>query len=165
MTAVRVLAAVLIALVLVLWFSHAVERSELIGTSVGDPREDVVLIQAPTTTTSTTFRQPVHVRKITPTTIRSAPSRQVHAESASTRCGGDLPPCWVMRRESGGDPRAVNPTGCGGRGCYGKWQFDPRTWANFSGYSRADLAPESVQDTKARQLWNHGAGCAHWSAC
>lgn len=80
-------------------------------------------------------------------------------------CGGDLPPCWVLRRESGGNPRAVNPSGCHGRGCYGLWQFDPRTWANYGGYSRADQAPAGVQNEKARLLWAGGHGCSHWGAC
>lgn len=93
----------------------------------------------------------------------STPTRTT--SPATGRCGGDLPPCWVMQRESGGSITAVNPTGCGGRGCYGKWQFDPRTWASFGGYSNAHLAPESVQDDKARQLWAGGRGCSHWAAC
>lgn len=69
----------------------------------------------------------------------------------------DLPPCWVMQRESGGDPNAYNPTGCGGRGCRGKWQCDPRTCSG--------TGTEEEQDAEARALWNHGAGCSHWSAC
>ena len=81
------------------------------------------------------------------------------------QCGGDLPPCWVMRRESGGDPRAVNATGCGGRGCFGKWQFDPLTWAGYAGVSRASDVPEWVQDERARQIWAGGRGCSHWGAC
>lgn len=80
-------------------------------------------------------------------------------------CGGDLPPCSVLKAESDGNPRAVNPTGCNGRGCYGLWQFDPRTWANFEGYARADQAPADVQNEKARRLWANGAGCSHWGVC
>jgi hypothetical protein len=72
-------------------------------------------------------------------------------------CGGDLPPCYVMRRESGGDIHAYNPHGCGGRGCYGKWQCDPRTCTG--------RGTEAQQDDEARALWNHGRGCQHWSAC
>ena len=76
-------------------------------------------------------------------------------------CGGDLPPCWVMMRESKGDIHARNPRSSAS----GKWQFIRSTWAGFGGYSDAYLAPESVQDAKARILWNHGRGCGHWSAC
>lgn len=80
-------------------------------------------------------------------------------------CGGDLPPCWVLERESGGDPNAVNPTGCGGYTCGGLWQFDPRTWDGYAGYAYAQDAPWEVQNEKARALWAGGAGCSHWAAC
>lgn len=72
-------------------------------------------------------------------------------------CGGDLPPCWVMMRESGGNIHAYNPTGCGGRGCRGKWQCDPRTCSG--------TGSEEQQDAEARALWRNGAGCSHWQAC
>ena len=89
-------------------------------------------------------------------------------------CGGDLPPCYVMQRESGGNPYAVNP---GHRGApyadpgdpwthaSGKWQDMPSTWNRYHGYPYAAAAPVSVQDDFNRLLWNHGAGCAHWQAC
>lgn len=94
---------------------------------------------------------------------RAAPPDTPAAESVGSngRCGGDLPPCWVMMRESGGNIRARNPSSSAS----GKWQFIASTWAGFGGYSEAYLAPESVQDAKARILWAGGAGCAHWSAC
>lgn len=87
--------------------------------------------------------------------VRHAPTRLPGAGSG--RCGGDLPPCWVMMRESRGDPNAFNPTGCSGRGCYGKWQFDPRT-----GNGRGS---EAEQDAEARRVWDDGRGCSHWNAC
>lgn len=80
-------------------------------------------------------------------------------------CGGDLPYCSVLERESHGDPTAKNWSGCHRRGCFGLWQFDPRTWANYGGYSRADLAPAGVQNEKARLLWAGGRGCSHWGVC
>ena len=94
---------------------------------------------------------------------RAVPPDTPAAESAgsSGRCGGDLPPCWVMMRESGGNIRARNPSSTAS----GKWQFLDSTWAGFGGYASAYLAPESVQDAKARILWAGGAGCSHWSAC
>ncbi|MFN8019396.1 MAG: transglycosylase family protein [Acidimicrobiales bacterium] len=76
-------------------------------------------------------------------------------------CGGDLPPCWVMMRESRGDITARNPRSSAS----GKWQFLRSTWAGYGGYAEAWMAPEPVQDAKARLLWNHGRGCGHWSAC
>lgn len=80
-------------------------------------------------------------------------------------CGGDLPPCHVKARESGGSYTAYNPGGCGGRSCGGAWQFDPRTWAGYGGYPEAQMAPPAVQDARARDLWAGGSGCGHWAAC
>ena len=80
-------------------------------------------------------------------------------------CGGDYPPCWVVDAESDGDYNAVNPDGCGGRTCGGKWQFDPKTWNNYGGFSYAQDAPPKLQDEKAREIWAGGNGCSHWNAC
>jgi len=92
-------------------------------------------------------------------------ARQAAAAAApatgSGRCGGNLPPCYVMQRESGGNIRAKNPSSTAS----GKWQFLNSTWAGYGGYAEAWMAPESVQDAKARELWAGGAGCGHWSAC
>ena len=60
----------------------------------------------------------------------------------SGQCGGDLPPCWVMMRESRGDIRAENPRSTAS----GKWQFLDSTWAGYGGYASAWMAPESVQE-------------------
>lgn len=86
-------------------------------------------------------------------------------------CGGDLPPCYVMQRESGGNPNAYASSGCHGP-CYGKWQFDARTWIAVSAQhpelnlpADPTAATETQQDAAARALWANGAGCSHWSAC
>lgn len=78
-------------------------------------------------------------------------------------CGGDLPSCSIVARESGGDYNAVNPTGCGGNGCYGKYQFSG-AWAGRLGLP-LDLrtATPAQQDAAARELWRNGAGCSNWS--
>lgn len=78
-------------------------------------------------------------------------------------CGGDLPPCYVKQRESGGDYSARNNSEPGAAA--GAWQIIGSTWAGFDGYAEADQAPPAVQDEKARELWDGGAGCSHWSAC
>lgn len=74
------------------------------------------------------------------------------------RCGGNLPPCCVMQRESGGSITAQNPTSTAS----GKWQFINGTWNGYGGYAEAWQAPESVQDAKAAELWAGGAGASHW---
>ena len=103
----------------------------------------------------------------------AAEAARIEAERAahsSGQCGGDLPPCWVMHRESKGDIRIWNG-GCyngpcrGGSTASGKWQFVRGTWGGFGGYRNAADAPEQVQDAKARHLWAGGRGCSHWSAC
>lgn len=92
---------------------------------------------------------------------RSAVRQKARSATASNvnghPCGGDLPPCWVMMRESGGDPNAYNPDGCSGNGCYGKWQCDPGTCDG--------TGSEEEQDAEARRVWDGGRGCQHWDAC
>ncbi len=100
---------------------------------------------------------------VTAQSVSSTSSSEL--SSSLQPCGGDYPPCWVAERESRGDYTAVNPTGCGGRTCGGKWQFDPLTWGGFGGYEFAQDAPPQLQDEKARELWNGGQGCGHWAAC
>lgn len=100
-------------------------------------------------------------------------------------CDGAYPPCWRIygtgtggRGESGGDPRIWNggcyaPVGwAGGPPCpkgtstaSGGFQITRGTWGRFGGYLNAADAPVRVQNEKARQLWNGGRGCSHWSAC
>jgi soluble lytic murein transglycosylase-like protein len=86
--------------------------------------------------------------------------RSLLAVSApSGNCGGTLPPCWIMMRESRGNIRAMNPSGAAG-----KWQIMPGTWHAFMGYASAADAPEWVQDAKARTMaicnWTPPAYCA-----
>lgn len=91
--------------------------------------------------------------------VARSKARRYGKVAGNGHCGPaySLPPCGVMMRESGGDPGAYNPTGCGGRGCNGKWQCDPRTCSG--------TGTEEEQDEEARELWDDGRGCAHWSAC
>lgn len=97
---------------------------------------------------------------VTPTTVAPAPEAPTVGG-----CGGDLPPCYVVARESGGSYTAVNATGCGGNGCFGKYQFSG-AWAGKLGLP-ADIAraTPAQQDAAARELWADGAGCSNWSAC
>lgn len=76
-------------------------------------------------------------------------------------CGGDLPPCYVLQRESRGNPGAENPVSSAS----GLWQFIDGTWNGFGGYSHASDAPPDVQNEKARQTWAGGAGAGHWACC
>jgi hypothetical protein len=77
----------------------------------------------------------------------SSPLGSRFVSAPSGNCGGTLPPCWIMMRESGGNIRAMNPSGAAG-----KWQIMPGTWHGFMGYASAADAPEWVQDAKARTM-------------
>ena len=104
----------------------------------------------------------VKVQNANSGTVKAA---QIEWSVSLQPCGGDLPPCRIAELESHGDYSAINLTGCSGRTCGGKWQFDPRTWNNYGGYAFAQDAPPEIQDAKARETWAGGAGCSHWNAC
>lgn len=113
----------------------------------------------PTTTTSTT------TTTTTPPMSKLSKPRPTIDYSSMEPCGGDLPPCYVKQRESGGNYGAYNPHGCGGQGCYGAWQFSG-AWAGKLGLPQdLSTATPQQQDDAARQLWNGGAGCGNWAAC
>lgn len=89
------------------------------------------------------------------------------APRASGTCYAEpgTPPQSVLDREVGGAgyrPNVHNFSGSGAAGC---WQFMPRTWGGYGGYASAADAPISVQNERAKQVWNGGAGCGHWGAC
>jgi len=130
---------------------------------------DVATYADVTTTTSTTTTEAPQAA--TPTTAARRPpvttvdpSDMPAPQSRTTRgaCGGSLPPCAVMERESGGNLTVYNTEGSGASG---KWQALGSTWNGYGGYANAADAPESVQDDFARQLWDNGRGCSHWAAC
>lgn len=104
--------------------------------------------------TTTTIRQRVKAK-------RARPAGNPPGFVNGTPCGGDLPPCWVLRRESNGDRNAYNPTGCArdrqGPGCTGPWQCSASTCDGTG-------TPEE-QDAEARRVWDDGRGCHHWDAC
>ena len=109
---------------------------------------------APPTTTTTAPR----AKQVT--TMRAA-SVEATGQVNGYPCGGDLPPCRVLRCESGGNPTAQNRRSSAS----GLWQILDGTWAGFGGYDRAYLAPPDVQNSKARELWRGGAGASHWEVC
>jgi hypothetical protein len=76
-------------------------------------------------------------------------------------CGGDLPPCSILRCESGGNPTAENPSSSAS----GLWQIIDGTWNGYAGYRHAADAPAAVQNAKAAELYAGGAGASHWAQC
>jgi hypothetical protein len=76
-------------------------------------------------------------------------------------CGGPLPDCSILACESGGNPTAQNPRSSAS----GLWQFLTGTWNGYGGYPTAADAPPDVQNERAAQVWNGGAGAGHWAQC
>ena len=141
----------------------AAQRPELIAQPAPAPNPTIPVAElntpvlAPTTTTT---EAPVPTTEpAPPATTSPAPAQNLREQAT---CGGDLPPCYVLARESGGNIHVYNYSGSGASG---KWQIMPATWNNYDGYLNAADAPESVQDDKARLLWDGGRGCSHWDAC
>lgn len=179
MTPRLLLLAVLVvvaALAVIASFWHRTDTGELVGVRTVAPTTS-----SSTTATTTTTPPPPTTAPVTTTVATAAP--RVHTASVSrprstdmvgVQCGGDLPPCYVLKRESGGDPHIWNgrcymPTGsygqCGRSSASGLWQFLRSTWAGFAGYVNAADAPVEVQNEKARLVWAGGRGCHHWNAC
>ncbi len=112
----------------------------------------------PVTTTSEAPVAPVATP--VPVTTTTEPAGEADRQKPSVmggRCGGDLPPCYVVQRESGGDPGAVNPSS----GAAGKWQMLPSTSAAL-GYPRPmNTYDEATQDEAAAKLYAQ-VGCSAW---
>jgi septal ring factor EnvC (AmiA/AmiB activator) len=66
-------------------------------------------------------------------------------------------PSSVVQCESGG--QNLTPNSAGASGFY---QILPSTWSGYGGYGQAYQAPKSLQDQRAAQLWNGGAGASNW---
>jgi septal ring factor EnvC (AmiA/AmiB activator) len=71
--------------------------------------------------------------------------------------GGWAIPYSVVNCESGGQDLTPNSAGASGY-----YQFMPGTWNDYGGYSQAYQAPKSLQDQRAAQVWNGGAGSSNW---
>lgn len=130
------------------------------STTTAPPPPETTTVPEPVTELTT-----VAPKVTQPPTPRSSPVQTTVAAPASTgggSCGGSLPPCAVLARESGGDPTVYNSEGSGASG---RWQIMPGTWGNYDGYANAADAPVSVQDERAAQIWAGGSGCSAWQAC
>ena len=66
----------------------------------------------------------------------------------------------IAQCESGGNPRAVNPTGA----YRGKYQFSYSTWASVGGSGDPAAASESEQDMRAAILYSR-TGPSSWPVC
>lgn len=95
---------------------------------------------SPATTTTVAATTTTTTEGVTSTTAAPAPATTVYLRVQTTTgdCGGTLPPCYVMMRESSGSLTVYNASGSGASG---KWQFMPSTWNNYGGYANAADAP------------------------
>jgi len=134
----------------------AIEADHVAAHAAADAQAERDAANARQAASQTQTRQAVAAPKVLATPKVAA------LTSGSGACGGNLPPCYVMNRESGGSLTVYNTEGSGAAG---KWQFMPGTWAGYGGYASAADAPESVQDAKAADTWSGGSGCNHWNAC
>lgn len=88
-----------------------------------------------------------------------APVKQSQASTPSSQTNSSVDEHLkvIMQRESGGNPRAVNPNGH-----YGLFQFSPQTWAAVGGTGNPADASVDEQWKRARILYTqHGA--QHWT--
>lgn len=114
-----------------------------------------------TTSTTTTITIPPTTTTTTNSTSTTTTTTTIpKVVYSSGQCDGDLPPCWIMMRESRGQIKAKNPDSSAS----GKWQMLDSTWDKFGGYLHASDAPEWVQDAKAKTMalcnWQPPKYCA-----
>ncbi|TDM13426.1 transglycosylase family protein [Macrococcus bovicus] len=86
-----------------------------------------------------------------------AATTQTSASSYATSSSVDQHLRLIMQRESGGNPRAVNPAGY-----YGLFQFSPSTWAAVGGTGNPADASVAEQWKRARILYTQ-YGAQHWT--
>lgn len=160
------------------WSDEPPDDSTRVVAAWGSETPPYVLEESMFTTT-TTARARTAPRRVHSSSTGRAAIVETESSIRGFPCGPthDLPPCYVLRRESmmAADPARVwngncyMPVGslsqCGRSTASGLWQALRSTWAGFGGYVNAADAPVDVQNEFARRLWNRGAGCAHWRAC
>lgn len=94
--------------------------------------------------------------------VSSSPRRSGGTSfSAPTECQGKVIPGYIVQRESGCDYGAVNPSGCGGAGCYGLYQIHGMHWRG-GGCSDLSWQNPSDQDECARRLSSGGSNLRPW---
>lgn len=87
-----------------------------------------------------------------------APAPEPAPQAPSSGSGGYAIPYDIVMCESGGDYSAENPTSSAS----GAYQITDGTWNGYGGYSHASDAPPHIQDERAAQIWDGGAGRSNW---
>ena len=97
-----------------------------------------------------------------PVANEAAPSAAADAQPVSSSSGDNIDAhlARIAQCESGGNPRAVSPSGQ----YRGKYQFSVDTWHGMGGQGDPAAAPEAEQDRIARRLYQ-SAGPGQWPVC
>lgn len=94
-----------------------------------------------------------------PAPARTAPQ----AFDYPAECAGHPIPAYIVWRESHCNYGSVNPTGCGGYGCVGMYQFDLRHWMEGGGCAwLGDWTVPANQDACAAQMSKDGTDLSPW---
>ena len=100
---------------------------------------------------------PTKTIKLVPQPTKPAAVPQQHAETHPTNSYSPALQTWLDQLgqcESGNNPRTNT-----GNGFYGEFQFTIDTWNSLhTGYARADLAPEAVQEAAIIANTNRSSG-------
>lgn len=134
-------------------------NTELADPDLINPGQELIIPEGPTTDRPVPVEavQPAPRAAATATQSRPAAARKATANYAAGS-GGLF--ASIRQKESGGN-YATNT----GNGYYGAYQFDLATWRSNApaGYqnTRPDLAPPSVQDQAAANLYAR-RGCSPW---
>jgi hypothetical protein len=100
---------------------------------------------------------PVEDPEPVPVAPEPQPAPEPPVASGGPSNGWAIPEHIVMC-ESGGNYSAHNPTSSAS----GAYQIIDSTWGGYGGYSSAAEAPPSIQDERAAQIWDGGAGRGNW---
>lgn len=99
-------------------------------------------------------------RTVVTTLITPEPTAEPVEERSTIRSSGGLNWAALAECESGGNPRAVNPSGK----YHGLYQFDRSTWASVGGSGVASDASAAEQTRRAAILYSR-RGSSPWPHC
>lgn len=94
-----------------------------------------------------------------PPPVVTAPPAPSYQQSDGGDCSGSVVPDWIVQRESGGNPSAVNPSS----GAYGCYQELPGHFADGGACAGLNMYSVADQKTCASRLSDGGANLSPWA--